>query len=140
MLAVKVTIVGLAQPWHTQSAVLHRALAAVFLAKPETAWAYLDALYANADLFTDQNTDSLSADQVLEKAAMLAEKVTGIAHDGFLKLCKSPEVVNELKAHARYARQNSIHVTPSLLFNGVRVVDFSSSWSLEDWTNFLQNP
>jgi protein-disulfide isomerase len=137
---VSVSIVGLAQPWHNQSAVLHRALAAVFLAKPETTWAYLSALYESGNQWSDAETENLSENQILEKAAVLSESVTGIDPEGFIKLCKSTAVVDLLKAHARYARQNSLHVTPSLLFNGCRVADFASSWTMEDWASFLQNP
>lgn len=137
---VSVKIVGIAQPWHTQSSVLHRALAAISLAKPETTWAYLGALYEGAQNWSDAETENLSENQMLEKLAQLAESVAGIAPEGFIALCKSSDVVNTLKAHARYARQNSLHVTPSLLFNGCKVADFSSSWTMDDWVNFLQNP
>jgi protein-disulfide isomerase len=137
---VSVKIVGIAQPWHSQSAVLHRAVAAVSLAKPETTWAYLGAIYESSAQWSDAETENLTENQILEKAAQLAESVAGIIPSGFIKLCKSSEVVDTLKAHARYARQNSLHVTPSLLFNGCRVADFGSAWTMEDWANFLQNP
>lgn len=133
-------IIGVAQPWHSQSATLHRALAAVHTIKPETTWSFLGALYDASSKWTDAETENLSENQILEKAAQIAEAVTGIEAAGFIKHCKSAAVTDLLKAHARYSRGNSIHVTPSVLFNGCRVVDFSSTWTIEDWAQFLQNP
>lgn len=108
--------------------------------KPETTWAFLGAMYESASKWSDAETENLSENQLLEKVALVAEAVTGIEAQGFIKHCKSAEVTDLIKAHARYSRGNSIHVTPSVLFNGCRVVDFSSSWTIEDWAQFLQNP
>lgn len=138
--AVTVKIVGVAQPWHSQSATLHRTVAAVYLVKPECTWAYIGALYEASQMWSDAETENLSENQILEKAASIAEATSGIEAQGFIEHCKSSSVTDLLKAHARYSRGNSIHVTPSVLFNGCRVVDFSSSWTMDDWVQFLQNP
>ena len=140
LISVTVTIIGVAQPWHSQSATLHRALASVHSLKPETSWAFLGALYEASSTWEDAETENLSENQILEKASKIAESATGIEASAVLSNCKSAEVTTLLKDHARYSRGNSVHVTPTVLFNGCRVVDFSSSWTIEDWAQFLQNP
>lgn len=135
-----VTLVSLVQPWHTQSAALHRILAAVSLAKPERTWAFLGALYENSSMWSDAECENLGEKQIMEKAAKISESATGIDPEGLVNLCHSTEVNDVIKAHARYARQNSIHVTPSALYNGCKIADFNSTWTIEDWGQFLANP
>jgi len=91
-------------------------------------------------MWSDAECESLGEKQIMEKAAKVAESATGIDPEGLLKLCHSPEVLELIKHHARYARQNTVHVTPTALYNGCKVADFNSAWTFEDWAQFLQNP
>ena len=38
----------------------------------------------------------------------------------------------------KYARQNSVHVSPTVLFDGLVQHDVSSGWEQKDWEPFLE--
>ena len=38
----------------------------------------------------------------------------------------------------KYARQNSIHFSPTVLWDGVIEGSISSSWGEKEWTEFLE--
>lgn len=42
-------------------------------------------------------------------------------------------VKNEIKFH----RSRSVHVTPTVFLNGIEATQVSSSWTLEQWSEFL---
>jgi hypothetical protein len=43
----------------------------------------------------------------------------------------------EIKFHCRYARQNGIHVSPTLMIDGLVQADMSSGDAVEDWVKRL---
>jgi len=38
----------------------------------------------------------------------------------------------------KYARQNSVHVSPTVLFDGLVQPDVGSGWEKENWEPFLE--
>lgn len=38
----------------------------------------------------------------------------------------------------RYSRQNSVHVSPTVLFNGVAAPEISSKWGQKEWLEWLE--
>lgn len=44
----------------------------------------------------------------------------------------------ELMFSVKIGRQNGIHVTPTVLFDGLKEDSVSSSWGQEEWEQFLQ--
>lgn len=49
------------------------------------------------------------------------------------------KVTNDLKLFIRIGRQNGIHVSPTLLFDGIRDDSVSSSWELDQWKEYLKS-
>lgn len=43
-----------------------------------------------------------------------------------------------IKMEQRYGRQNSVHVSPTVLVNGLLAADVSSSWTQQQWLDFLK--
>jgi protein-disulfide isomerase len=78
--------------------------------------------------------------------AALALSSTGVAAADVLALLARTEVgeqlntgnacTQELKFHVKLGRQTGIHVSPTTLLNGM-ICDTSSSWSLDQWMEFL---
>lgn len=46
-------------------------------------------------------------------------------------------VTEKLKSTLRIARHNHIHVTPTVMIDGLEVSKISSSWKLDQWREYL---
>lgn len=47
-------------------------------------------------------------------------------------------VTNDLKTVIKMARLVGVHVSPTVIFDGVVAGDVSSSWTVEQWLEFLR--
>ena len=121
------------QPWHLFSGVIARcALAASTLADgKEGARKVLTEVAAHRDAFEPVHPCSgpIMAASPVEVIARI-EKITG------LKLADAfavPTLDREIKRHAKYSRQNGIHVSPTFMIDGLIQQDMSSGDSVSDW-------
>ncbi|EAU84200.1 hypothetical protein CC1G_08130 [Coprinopsis cinerea okayama7 len=134
------------QPWHSASTLTHEAALAVLRASPENFWTYSLALFKNQSDYFDIPTANLTPLQIREKLVALAAQV--IPADAvqdvreLLKLKGSANggvaVTDDLKYNIKFARQNSIHVSPTVLWDGLVAGEISSSWGEEEWKKFLK--
>ena len=46
---------------------------------------------------------------------------------------------NQIKWHAKYARQNGIHVSPTFMLNGVVAPNMSSGDSVKKWVSEIES-
>lgn len=58
------------------------------------------------------------------------------AEDGSLNVGNG--VTNDLKVLIKMARLVSVHVSPTVLFDGVVESSISSSWSVDQWEDWLE--
>ena len=49
-----------------------------------------------------------------------------------------PNLDREVKLHAKYARQNGIHVSPTFMIDGLVQSDLSSGDQVSDWVSRLK--
>jgi hypothetical protein len=49
------------------------------------------------------------------------------------------QVTNDLKLQIRLGRQNGIHVSPTVVFDGLKDDSVSSSWELEQWKEYFKS-
>ncbi|SJL02485.1 uncharacterized protein ARMOST_05813 [Armillaria ostoyae] len=119
------------QPWHGSSTFTHEAGLALFKHQGE---------------YFDIPTSTLTPLQIREKLARLADEViqSKSVTDEFkdlLSLKSSPNggvaVTDDLKYTIKFSRQNSIHVSPTVLWDGLVASEISSSWGEKEWTQFL---
>ncbi|KAJ3091757.1 hypothetical protein HK102_013524 [Quaeritorhiza haematococci] len=129
------------QPWHPQSAVLHEVTLAVEKIKPSAFIDYVLLIYQNFERFSDEQVYGKSRKQLHEELAELAEQV-GVAKSEVLQFFGSssdgPSVVADFKYHIKLSRQNSIHVSPTVLFDGLIDSSVSSSWGFDEWKPWLE--
>ena len=121
------------QPWHMYSGLIVRYILAASTL-PEGKTAAKRVLQAVADHreefeFTDHshgpNMDA-TPNQILARL----QQYSGIdAHAPFLRA----ELQNEIKWHCKYSRQNGIHVSPTLITNGLVQLDIGSGDEIESW-------
>lgn len=89
-----------------------------------------------------------SRNEIYGKLADLAATVN-VPGDKVLSLLSIPtsgesknsgnQVTNDLKLQIKLGRQNGIHVSPTVLFDGLRDDSVSSSWELDQWKEYFKS-
>ncbi|TFK25972.1 hypothetical protein FA15DRAFT_616739 [Coprinopsis marcescibilis] len=135
------------QPWHSASTLTHEAALAVLRASPANFWAYSLALFKAQEEYFDIPTANLTPLKIREKLIALAAtilpanevdevrellKLKGSANGGVA-------ITDDLKYNVKFARQNGIHVSPTVLWDGLIAGEISSGWGESEWNDFLQN-
>lgn len=132
------------QPWHPSSTLVHEAALAVGLVVPGKFWEYSQTLFDKQADFFDAAVVYETRNQTYKRLANLAStfapeddiysklEITGTSgNDG-------NKVTNDLKLHIKEARLRSIHVSPTVLFNGNVENSISSGWSVDQWKEWLE--
>lgn len=142
---VKVIFRNQVQPWHASSTFVHEAGLAVARVAPDKFWPFSLALFKHQEEYFDIPTSTLTPLQIREKLAALAASVIGEDKKGsfadVLTLKSTPnggvDVTDDLKYTVKFSRQNGIHVSPTVLFDGLIANEISSSWGEKEWTEWL---
>jgi len=139
------------QPWHPSSTLTHEAAAAVLKLKPENFWEFSDALFKDSKSYYDVNVVNETRNQTYIRLAKLAAssisvseseifdllKISGKpAEDGSLNIGNG--VTNDIKVLVKVNRMQGVHVTPTVVFNGVVENSISSGWTGEQWEEWLE--
>lgn len=135
-LRVKIRFVS--QPWHLFSGVIVRAIIAASTSKAgkEAAKAVMASVFAHREEFefvdhcSGPNLDSTPND-ILSRI----EKYSGI--DDLSQSFQIQALQSDIKWHAKYARQNGVHVSPSFQIDGLQSNLMSSGDPVEKWAVLL---
>ncbi|MGE4483102.1 DsbA family protein [Acidocella sp.] len=125
------------QPWHMFSGVVIRAiLAASTLPEGKAAAkAVMKAVADHREEFEfEHHAGGPNMDATPAQIVTRLEAYSGIALADAFAL---PELQAEVKWHAKYARQNGIHVSPTFMVNGLIDPKLSSGDSVETWVSHL---
>lgn len=136
------------QPWHPSSTLMHETGLAVLRLAPEKFWAFSGELFAVQTEFYDISVVNETRNNTYRRLAKVAAKV-GVSEDEVYNLLAIPEkvgedgslnkgngVTNDLKVVTKMNRLIGVHVTPTVVFDGV-VQDTSSGWTLDQWKEFF---
>ena len=136
------------QPWHPSSTLMHEAGLAVLRLAPEKFWQFSAQLFEEQKDFFDVNVVNETRNATYKRLAKIAAKV-GMDGDEvyqLLEVADKPgedgslnsgnQVTNDLKVVTKMNRLVGVHVTPTVVFDGV-VQDTSSGWTKEQWTEWL---
>ncbi|KAG1766365.1 hypothetical protein EV702DRAFT_1150238 [Suillus placidus] len=142
---VKVIMRLQVQPWHATSTYTHEAGLAVVHAAPEKFWTFSLALFKQQAEFFDGPSSNMTPLQIREKLASIAAQVITeeqvAMFKDLLKLKPTPNggvgVTDDLKYTIKFARQNGVHVSPTVLWDGLIANQISSSWGEKEWSEFL---
>ncbi|TDZ40267.1 hypothetical protein C8035_v003599 [Colletotrichum spinosum] len=138
------------QPWHPSSTLVHESAVAVVKVAPGKFWAYSDALFKAQKDYFDVNVVHEPRNETYKRLAKLAAsvgvnetKVYELLHisdkpgeDGALNTGNG--VTNDFKVLIKLARLTGVHVSPTVLFDGYPNNEISSSWTLDQWKEWLQ--
>jgi len=144
---VKAIIRQQVQPWHSSSTLVHEIVLAVVRVSPEKFWEFHLALMNGQEDFYDipssKRTPTETRSKLIELALpIVGEDKKGELHD-LLSHKTTPNggtaVTDELKYTIKFSRQNSIHVSPTVLWDGLVAGEISSGWGEKEWTTFLES-
>lgn len=135
------------QPWHpTSTLVTEAGIAVGLLADKDKFWKFSDALFGQSSSYYDEAVYNETRPETYNRLAELARTSAGVDKQAFLDLVSVPEGENknagnkvgqDLKNFVRFARQNSIHVSPTVTVDGVVDGQISSGWTADQWLEKL---
>ncbi|KAJ9132992.1 Protein disulfide oxidoreductase domain protein [Pleurostoma richardsiae] len=139
------------QPWHPSSTLVHEAALAVQRLAPGRFWAFSNALFAAQRDYFDVSLVGEPRNATYRRLAALAASSAGVAEEEVYALLAIPDkpagdgslnvgngVTNDLKVVIKMARLVGVHVSPTVIFDGVVNNDISSGWTAEQWLDWLK--
>ena len=121
------------QPWHMYSGVVVRCIlaASTLPAGREAAKAVMAAVAAHRDEFEfERHSRGPNMDATPNDIIARIERYSGI---GLAEAFAVPDLDREIKFHAKYARQNGIHVSPTFMIDGLVQPGMGSGDEVADW-------
>jgi len=133
------------QPWHASSMLTHEAVLAVSRVAPDQLLEYLDALYKVSEDFYDIPASTYTAVELRDRLVNVGSQILGIEKTKqakeLLLLKGTPNggnaVTDDLKYFIKLGRQNGIHVSPTVTWDGLLANEVSSSWGEAEWRKFF---
>lgn len=138
------------QPWHPSSTLCHEAAAAVLRLAPEKFWKYSKILFEHQKEYFDVNVVKEVRNETYKRLGKLAAEV-GVDEGqvyGLLEISDKPGedgalnigngVTDDVKVMVKVNRLMGVHVTPTVLFNGVVENSISSSFTGQQWQEWLE--
>jgi len=138
------------QPWHPSSTLVHESGAAVLRLAPNKFWDYSALLFQHQKEYFDVNVVNESRNETYKRLAKLAGEVEGVEEEKVLKLLVVSDkpgadgglnigngVTDDVKQMVKVNRVIGAHVTPTVFFNGVEERSIGSSWTAEQWEEWL---
>jgi protein-disulfide isomerase len=133
------------QPWHSSSTLLHEAALAVVKVAPDKFWDYSLELFRQQQEYFDIPASTQTPVQIRAKLVNIAKPLLTEQQlaevEELLKHKTTPNggvgVTDDLKYNIKLGRQNGIHVTPTVLWDGLVASEVSSSWTEEQWLPFI---
>jgi protein-disulfide isomerase len=135
---------------HPSSTLTHEAALAVLKVDASKFWPYSSALFREQTSYFDVNVVNETRNQTYARLAKLGAKV-GVDEDAMMKMLKIGDhpgkdgalntgngVTEDLKVLVKMARLVGVHVSPTVIVDGVVDNSVSSGWSGEQWGEYLE--
>jgi protein-disulfide isomerase len=134
-LTIKVRLVS--QPWHLYSPVVTRAIlaASTLEAGKTAAKSVMAAVFAHREEFEfTHHCSGPNLDVTPRGILSLIERYSGVA---VAAPFEQPSLEADMKWHAKYARQNGIHVSPTFMIDGLVAPKMGSGDTIDGWLGEL---
>jgi len=139
------------QPWHPSSTLVHETGAAVLRLAPAKFWDFSKLLFDHQKEYFDVNVVNETRNDTYKRLAKLAGQVEGVDEGKvfeMLKISDKPgedgalntgnKVTDDVKQMVKANRVIGAHVTPTVFFNGIEEKSIGSSWTKEQWEEWLE--
>uniref|UniRef100_A0A093UZS3 Disulfide bond formation protein D n=1 Tax=Talaromyces marneffei PM1 TaxID=1077442 RepID=A0A093UZS3_TALMA len=136
------------QPWHPSSTLVHEAGAAVLKVAPEKFWDFSQVLFKEQKEYFDEKVVNEIRNDTYKRLAALAATVGVdekkvydllVIKDGGEGANKGNGVTNDIKLMVKANRVIGVHVTPTVFFDGIEEKSISSSFTSDQWDEWLRN-
>jgi predicted DsbA family dithiol-disulfide isomerase len=137
------------QPWHPSSTLAHEAGFAVLQLAPNKFYDFSEKLFAKQTDFFDANVVNETRNDTYKRLAGIAGSV-GVDEKKVLELLWISDkpaadgglntgngVTADVRVQVKANRMVGVHVSPTVVFDGVVVGEISSGWSGEQWEEWL---
>ncbi|EMR11404.1 hypothetical protein PNEG_00427 [Pneumocystis murina B123] len=134
------------QPWHPSSTLVHEAVLAVSKLSENRTVDFIAELFEHQEEYFDTALVEESRLNTYKRLSLLAENAINIDRNKFLDLLHienvkvgekgynvGNKVTTDLKLHIKNGRSRSVHVSPTVFYNGVMNDSISSSWTFDNW-------
>jgi protein-disulfide isomerase len=138
------------QPWHPSSTLTHEAGAAVLKTNPDRFYDFSNKLFEKQTEFFDVNVVNETRNATYKRLAKIAGE-SGVDESKIYNLLEISDkpgkdgslnsgngVTDDIKIFTKTNRLVGVHVTPTVIFNGVVENSISSSFSKEQWEEWLE--
>ncbi|KAF2442153.1 hypothetical protein P171DRAFT_433711 [Karstenula rhodostoma CBS 690.94] len=138
------------QPWHPSSTLTHEAGYAVLKLSPDKFYAFSEKLFERQKEFFDVSVVNETRNDTYKRLAKIAGEV-GVDEGKVFELLKISDkpgedgslnsgngVTDAVKLQVKANRLVGVHVTPTVVFDGIVNNDISSSWTKEQWEEWLE--
>ncbi|CAO2657018.1 Nn.00g058210.m01.CDS01 [Neocucurbitaria sp. VM-36] len=138
------------QPWHPSSTLVHEAGYAVQKVDSSKFYDFSEKLFEQQKDFFDVNVVNETRNATYKRLAKIAGSVgvdEGKVYD-LLKISDKPAedgglntgngVTNDVKVQVKQNRMAGVHVTPTVVFDGIVNNDISSGWTQQQWEEWLE--
>lgn len=127
----------LSQPWHVFSPLVTRAILATSSVSEgkSSAWQVMKAVFDHREEFVLE--DHARGPNLAQSPRSLLNRIEAISGVSIAEAFEHTELQVAVKWHARYARQNGIHVTPTFMIDGLVENDMSSGDDVSVWMDKL---
>jgi protein-disulfide isomerase len=142
------------QPWHPSSTLVHEAGLAILRLTNNNSdrfWMFSAALFAHQKEYFDVNVVNETRNATYRRLAKLGAESQYVDEEAMYALLKVADVPGEdgglnignqvtgdVRTITKMARLTGVHVTPTVLFDGVEAREISSSWTTEQWMQWLK--
>ncbi|KAF3898864.1 Disulfide bond formation protein D [Trichophyton interdigitale] len=139
------------QPWHPSSTLAIEAALAVLKLAPAKFQQFSAALFEHQKEYFDANVVNETRNQTYERLAKLASKEAGVDEEavmGLLRISDKPGaggdlnggngVTADVKIMTKATRVVGVHVTPTVFFNGIEERSISSSFTRDQWLEWVE--
>lgn len=138
------------QPWHPSSTLVHESALAVLKLSPGKFWDYSKVLFENSEDYYDVNVVNESRNATYKRLAKLGASV-GVDEGQMFKLLEISDkpaedgglntgngVTEDMKRVVKQARLVGVHVSPTVVFDGVVENGIQSSFDQGQWAEWLE--
>ncbi|KAL0477758.1 hypothetical protein AKO1_014076 [Acrasis kona] len=140
---IQLRVVHAIQPFHPRSYYVTSTIAAANLVGQRktgddtAAFKLTDKFFETLESYSEAKTNDVTPNELLKRLRVVAANETDASEDEIEAAFKSQTVDAIVKGQLRYGRQNGVHVTPSILINGLLEGTFESSWTSEQWAKVI---
>ena len=135
---LKVIVRFHSQPWHLFSGIITRAILAASIMEDgrNKSISVMKAVFAHREKF--EFVDHCSGPNMAATPNEIIRRIFDLSGCNVSDAFQNIDLQNQIKWHAKYSRQNGIHVSPTFMIDGVVAPKMSSGDNINKWLSEIE--